>query len=72
LKNFVYEIHRKYGFRKGVTAKQIWKSGFGRFQYKLIFRGLFSLLEVETLLDEMKKRNDKDGNPLEWEDKFML
>lgn len=72
LKNFVYETHKKYEFRKNISAKALWKNGFGRFQYKMIFRGLFSLLEVEMLLDEMKKRKDGDGNPLKWEDKFRL
>lgn len=72
LKNFVYEIHKKYEFRKGVTAKEIWKNGFGRFQYKMIFRGLFSLIEVEMILERMKERKDRDGKPLEWEDKFRL
>ena len=72
LKNFVYEIHKKYEFLEDITAKKIWKSGFGRFQYKMIFRGFFSLLEVEMLLEEMKKRKDRDGNPLKWEDKFRL
>ena len=72
LKNFVYEIHEKHGANKNITSKQAWKQGFGRFQYKMIFRGFYSLLEVEMLLEEMKTRKDKDGNPLKWEDRFRL
>lgn len=72
LKNFVYEMRKRYGGEGDPSAKELWKQRVGREQYRIIFKGYFGLAEVEDILKVAAYKKDNDGNFLKWEDKFTL
>ncbi|MBI2098854.1 hypothetical protein HYT45_00355 [Candidatus Uhrbacteria bacterium] len=72
LKNFVYEIRKRYGGQSDPPPKELWRRYAGREQWRIILKGYFGLVEVEDILKGAAKKNDNEGNLLTWEDKFKL